>query len=416
MSPVEAITPYTLTIDEAALVDLRGRIRATRWPISVGLGWERGVPLRDLQRLARYWSEEFDWRAQEEQINRLPQFRTVVDGQVLHFLHLRSGRPDAVPLLMVHGWPSSPIEFLRVVRPLTAADGELAFDLVLPSLPGYGLSTPLQPGWGDLFVVAQALSALMQELGYDQYAVHGTDVGAGVADALALVDADRVVGTHVTGTVAAMPLGAELDTAGLTGTDLVRAQRFTEWQRDGLGYLHLQTTRPQTLAYALTDSPVGHLAWIVEKFHEWTDPAFAEPDVAVNLDQLLTNVSLSWFTRAAAASAHATYEGMQIYRQMAAGAKPSSALRDRPPAAVAVFAADTTIRQLIDPTGAIKHWSEFPCGGHFPAMETPDLLVEDLRGFFGALNSGPAVAATQSPSERTTHVSESDHRGLGAER
>ena len=391
MPDIDRITPFTLSIADADVLDLRRRLRATRWPAGTGASWERGVPLPYLQRLAAHWADAFDWRRQEARLNRLPQFRTSVDGQPLHFLHVRSSRPGALPLLMVHGWPSSPVEFLRVLEPLTTAVDQ-AFDLVVPSLPGYGLSTPLRPGWGNLFLVAQAFAGLMAELGYARYGVHGTDAGGGVAEVLGLLEPDRVVGTHVTGTVAAMPFGPALDTTGLSGADLARAERFEAWRRDGLGYLHVQATRPQTLAYALTDSPAGHLAWIVEKFHEWTDPAVAEPDLAVDRDQLLTNVSLSWFTRAAASSAHAVHEGMHAYRQLASTDAPAHAAPSRrPPAGVGVFAADTTIRAVLDPSGASGHWSEFDRGGLFPAMETPELLTAYLQEFFGTLAcpSGP---------------------------
>jgi len=262
---------------------------------------------------------------------------------------------------------------------------------VIPSLPGYGFSTPVaEPGWGNLFRVAQAWAELMGRLGYDRYAVQGTDVGAGVAGMLAMVDPSRVAGVHLTGTAAGMPFGPPIQLEGLSPADRARAERFNAYQADQLGYLHIQATRPQTLAYALNDSPVGQLAWIVEKFREWTDPAAELPEQAVDRDQLLTGASVYWFTGSGASSAHATYEGMQAWRQMAArqaeepdagdtghpGAAPSG-----PPTGVAVFAADTTIRSRLDPDGTM-HWSEFDRGGHFPAMEVPDLLVGDLRAFF----------------------------------
>jgi len=279
-----------------------------------------------------------------------------------------------------------------VIGPLTdprahGGDPADAFHVVIPSLPGYGFSTPVsQTGWGNLYQVAQAWAELMSRLGYGRYAVHGTDVGAGVASLLAMVAAERVAGTHLTGTAAAMPFGPALELDGLSAADRARAERFNRVQTDGLGYLHLQSTRPQTLAYALTDSPVGQLAWIVEKFAEWTDPATALPEDAVDRDHLLTDVSIFWFTSAGASSAHATYEGMEVWRAMAAQqseqADTHGQVQSGSPTGVAVFAADTTIRTVMDPTGQIDHWSEFDRGGHFPAMETPDLLTADLREFF----------------------------------
>jgi epoxide hydrolase len=387
------LRPFCIDIPQADLDDLKNRLARTRWPDELpGVGWSRGVALDYLKELAEYWADGFDWRKQEEKLNEFPQFITTIDGQDIHFLHVRSPEPDALPLILTHGWPSSPVEFLKVIGPLAdplvlGADPTDAFHLVIPSLPGYGFSTPVrETGWGNLFRVAQAWAELISRLGYECYAVQGTDVGAGVAGMLAMVDPERVVGTHLTGTAAAMPFGPPVDLDGLSEADKARGERFNEFQTDGLGYLHVQATRPQTLAYSLNDSPVGQLAWIVEKFQEWTDPAAKVPEDAVDRDQMLTNVSIFWFTGGGASSAHATYEGMQVWREMAARQPQEAGTHESeqsgPPTGVAVFAADTTIRSLMDPTGEIKHWSEFDRGGHFPAMEAPDLLAKDIRTFF----------------------------------
>jgi len=387
------ITPFTIAVPQEDLDDLHRRLDATRWPAPVGDAddWARGVPDAYLRELADHWRGDFDWRAVEARLNEIPQFTTTIDGQLVHFLHVRSPEPDARPLLLTHGWPSTPFEFLDVIGPLTdpkahGGDAADAFHVVIPSLPGYGFSTPVhEAGWGNLFRVATAWAELMDRLGYERYAVQGTDVGSGVAGMLGMVAADRVVAIHLTGTTAAMPFGPAIELEGLTGDDLDRARRFNEFQQDGLGYLHLQATRPQTLSYLLTDSPVGQLAWIVEKFQAWTDPAFGRPDDAVGRDALLTNVAIAWFTRSGGTSAHATYEGMQAYRQMAAQQGAGGGHGDAPagpPMGVAVFAADTTIKSVMDPEGTIEHWSVFDRGGHFPAMEVPDLLVTDLRTMF----------------------------------
>ena len=390
------IEPFRLAIPDEDLADLQRRIAATRWPDpGPEGGWGRGVPLDHLRELAAYWGEAYDWRRHEAALNELPQVMATVDGQPTHVVHVRSPEPDALPLVLVHGWPSSPVEFMRVVRPLAdprahGGDPADAFHVVVAGLPGYGLSTPLAgPGWGNLFRVGFAWGDLLTALGYDRFAVHGTDAGTGVAGALAMAVPERVAGVHMTGTTAAMPFGPPLATDGLDDADRARIERFNEYQRDGLGYLHLMATRPQTLAYALSDSPVAHLAWIVEKFHEWTDPSAALPQDAVDLDQMLTLVTLSWFTRAGASSAHAVYEGMQAYRQMAAqqggegeGAADGADGDAGPPLGVAVFAADTTVRSVMDPAGRFAHWATYDVGGHFPAMEVPDLLVDDVRTFF----------------------------------
>jgi pimeloyl-ACP methyl ester carboxylesterase len=226
----------------------------------------------------------------------------------------------------------------------------------------------------------------MARLGYERYAVQGTDVGSGVAGILAMLDAEHVVGVHLSGTGAGMPFGPPVPLDGLSGADLARAERFNAAQDDAYGYLHLQSTRPQTLAYGLTDSPVGQLAWIVEKFREWTDPAASLPEDAVDVDQLLTNVSVFWFTRSGGSSAHGTYDGMKAWREMIAAQDTNesgsfAASEPAPPTGVAVFAADTTIRSVMDPAGRIRHWRNYDRGGHFPAMEVPDLLVDDIRTF-----------------------------------
>jgi epoxide hydrolase len=387
------IRPFCIDIPQADLDDLKNRLTRARWPQELpSVGWSRGVALDYLKELAEYWADGFDWRKQEEKLNEFPQFITTIDGQDIHFLHVRSPEPDALPLILTHGWPSSPVEFLKVIGLLTdprehGGDPNDAFHVVIPSLPGYGFSTPVrETGWGNLFRVAQAWAELMNRLGYERYAVQGTDVGAGVAGMLAMVDPERVVGTHLTGTAAGMPFGPSVDLDGLSEADKARGEQFNEFQTDGLGYLHMQATRPQTLAYSLNDSPVGQLAWIVEKFQEWTDPGAKLPEDAVDRDQMLTNVSIFWFTGGGASSAHATYEGMQAWREMAAQQSQEAGTHESeqsgPPTGVAVFAADNTIRSLMDPTGEIQHWSEFDCGGHFPAMEVPGLLAADIQTFF----------------------------------
>jgi len=399
MESTELIRPFRIDIPQSDLDDLYDRLDRTRWSDHLpGVdGWDRGVPTSYLEELVAYWRNGFDWRACESRLNKIPQFVTDVDGQPIHFVHVRSAEPDAVPLVLTHGWPSSYVEFLDVLGPLTdprahGGDPATAFHVVVPSLPGFGFSTPLRhAGWGNLFRVAAAWAEVMSRLGYERFAAHGGDVGAGVTGMLSVVAPHRLVGAHTNGPTP-YPFGPPLDTDGLADVDRARAERFNEFQRDGLGYLHLQSTRPQTLAHLLTDSPAGQLAWIVEKFREWTDPAAALPEEAVDRDRLLANASIYWFTRSGASSAHITYEGMQAFRQFVEqhggeGGDPTAGLGV--PTGVSVFAADVSIRSVVDPSGAVAHWSEHDRGGHFPAMETPDLLVDDLRGFFGTLRPDP---------------------------
>jgi pimeloyl-ACP methyl ester carboxylesterase len=396
------IQPFRIAVPDADLDDLRTRLARTRWP-SAPYGatpsdatdgqpedWSRGVPPAYLRDLVDHWATGYDWRAQEAALNEIPQFVTEIEGQTVHFLHARSPEPDAMPLLLTHGWPSSPFEFARLVGPLTdprrhGGSPEDAFHVVAPSLPGYGFSNPIGPGGFNLFGVARMWAELMTRLGFEKYVAHGTDVGSGVAGMLPLLD-PRVVGVHLTGTAAGTPFGPPLDPDSVPAADRDRAERFNTFREEGTGYLAIQQTRPQTLAYALNDSPVGQAAWIVEKFHEWTDPAAALPDDAVGRDVLLTAVSLFWFTGSGASSAHAVYDGMQAWKAMASqadghGGAAAFDAPPGPPTGVAVFAADTTIRSVMDPAGTIAHWSEHDRGGHFPGLEVPELLTEDIRDF-----------------------------------
>lgn len=386
------IRPFRIQIAQAEVDDLHDRLTRTRWPRELdGTRSDRGVPVAVLRPLAEYWRDRFDWRAQEEALNALPQFLTEVDGQTIHFVHVRSEVPGARPLLMLHGWPSTFVEFLELVGPLTdpVAHGGRAEDavhVVIPSLPGFGFSPLSGPGWGDLFRVAGALGEVMTRLGYERFLAHGTDVGSGIVGMLPMAAPGRVIATHVNGP-SPFPLGPAIPLDGLTGSDAERAARFNTFREDGAGYLHIQATRPQTISYGLTDSPVAQLAWVAEKFAEWSDPAVELPQDAVGLDRLLTTVSLYWFTQTGWSSAHALYEGMQVYRRFAsapaeAGDGGGWQAPPAPPAAASIFAADLSVRPVVDWAGAFEAWVEHDSGGHFPAMEQPDLLVTDLRSFF----------------------------------
>ncbi|WP_432942200.1 epoxide hydrolase family protein [Kribbella sp. CA-253562] len=399
----DEIRAFGIDVPQTQLDDLRARLRNTRWPAAPRVDdWSRGVPTGYLRDLAAYWADGYDWRAEEARLNEIPQYLTEIDGQRIHFLHQPSPEPDALPLVLTHGWPGSPVEFARVIGPLTdprahGGDPADAFHVVVPSLPGYGFSNPLGPAGFNLFAVAGMWAQLMSRLGYERFAAHGGDAGAGVSGMLPFVAPGRVAGIHLAAVSASEPFAGPIDLEPLTGADRERGERFNRYLTDGLGYLTLQSTRPQTLAYSLNDSPAGQLAWIVEKFAEWTDPAAALPDDAVDKDQLLTNVSLYWFTGSGASSAHALYDGMAAWRAFAEQQQPTASQGGgadgggwgegppAPPTGVAVFGAETAIRSLVDPDGKIEHWTEYERGGHFAAMEVPDLLTDDLRTFFRSL-------------------------------
>ena len=377
------IRPFRIDVPEAAIDDLKERLARTRWPDErSGEGWSRGVPVAYLKELAAYWGSTYDWRQHEAKLNEVPQFTTEIDGQRIHFMHVRSPEPNALPLLITHGYPSSFAEFVDLIGPLTdprahGGDPADAFDVVVPSLPGFGFSSPLvDTGW-ELTRTAKAWTALMHRLGYERYGAHGGDIGAGVSGDLGIHDPDRVVGAHVNTDPTALALiGGMLpdEAEDMTEAQKDRLRELRGWEADGRGYLQIQTTRPRTLAYGLDDSPAFQLAWVVEKFKEWTSPAAEIPEDAVDRDALLTNVSIYWFTGTGTSAANFLYEAAHAQRDWGA-VSPA-------PAGMAVFAADNMMRYVLNGDGHIGHWSEFEDGGHFPALEAPDLLVGDVRTFF----------------------------------
>ncbi|HZD67655.1 MAG TPA: epoxide hydrolase [Actinomycetes bacterium] len=377
------IRPFRIDIPQADLDDLRDRLARTRWPDELpGVGWAYGVPLAYLKELAAYWRDGYNWRRHEARLNEFPQFTTTIDGAGVHFLHVRSPAPDALPLILTHGWPGSIVEFLDVIGPLTdprahGGDPADAFHLVIPSIPGYGFSGPTRDTGWTTSRVASAWAELMARLGYQRYGAQGGDWGAFVAPQLGRVDPDHVVGVHLNAaTFGFIPFGPvdPDELATFTDAEKARLQRLnTSTAGPGNGYFEIQATRPQTLAYALTDSPVGQLAWIVEKFKEWTHAAEV-PEDAVDRDQLLTNVMLYWLTGTANSSARLYYENTHAgFQAQQPGTTPTG---------VAVFAEDYAIRRYAERGNNIVHWSEFDRGGHFAAMEAPDLLVGDVRTFF----------------------------------
>lgn len=383
----EVSRPFRIEIPRGELDELKARLADTRWPIQPeGSGWERGVPLDYLQGLVAYWRNGFDWVKEEAELNRLAHYMTEVDGQDFHYVHMKSPEPDALPLVLLHGWPSSFVEFTRMIEPLTTPRGDGgdpsdAFHVIVPSLPGFGYSTPVRESGWSTGRSARAVAEVMHRLGYDRYGVHGGDIGAGVAAGLSSVDPEGVVGIHVasdpsTAVSFAMFSGDPAETPGLSTGERERVERMKEASSDDMGYLQIQTTRPQTLSYALTDSPTGQLAWIVEKFQAWTDPAAELPEAAVGLDHLLTNVTIYWLTRSGSSAAHTLFDSMHAQEWSEPGTAPTG---------FAVFGRDTITRKLMDPDGNIAHWSEFDMGGHFPAMEVPELLIADIRRFFRPL-------------------------------
>jgi pimeloyl-ACP methyl ester carboxylesterase len=372
----ENIQPFRIEIGQTDVDYLHHRLAGARWPDELpGVGWTRGVPLGYLKELARYWRTQYDWCSAEARLNSYSQFVTEIDGQRIHFLHVRSGQPGAKPLLITHGFPSSVAEFMYLIESLVNPAAGPAFHIIAPSLPGYAFSTPLSGAGWAMGRTARAWVELMRRLGYERYGVHGGDVGAGVSGMVAGLDGEHVIGVHVV----TDPLTAAATATFLPGragrldgndpVDKLILGRMDAFSQEGSGYLAIQNSRPQTIGYGLADSPLLQLAWIAEKVHEWTD-------LPVDRDQLLTTVSLYWFTGSGATAAHTLYE-----QAHSSDWGPPPAV----PQGFAVFGADETARKLV-PAPAGAHWTEFPRGRHFPAMEAPAQLAADLQAFFGPLS------------------------------
>ena len=372
----DAVTPFRIDVPQADLDDLQRRLAATRWPDELpGAAREYGIRLADVRGLAGYWQDGYDWRRHEARLNAVPQFTTVIDGQRVHFLHARSPHPGALPLILTHGWPGSVLEFLAMVGPLTdpashGGDPADAFHVVVPSIPGYGFSGPTtQRGWTPARVSA-AWAVLMERLGYGRYGAQGGDWGSVISRELGRLAPGRVAGVHLN----FLTTPPDKDFTVLSEEDRVALARQRQFRNDGSGYFRAHSTRPQTLAYAMTDSPTGLLAWIAEKFTEWSDPASV-----ISRDDLLTNVMLYWLTGTANSA-------MRLYWE-AAHLPPQAPQPSPVPTGIAIFPHEIAppIRRIAARTNNIVHWSPQPRGGHFAALEEPGLLTEDVRVFFRGL-------------------------------
>jgi pimeloyl-ACP methyl ester carboxylesterase len=382
MTPPHA--QFRVAVPEETLEDLWERLRRTRYPNQIqGVGWDQGTELSYLQELVGYWMDGFDWRAQESRINGLEQFMTTIDDQPIHFIHVRSPEAGALPLVLSHGWPGSVVEFLDAIGPLTdpaahGGDPTDAFDVVVPSLPGYGFSGPTTaPGWHPRRM-ASAFAVLMGELGYDHYGAQGGDWGSIVSANLADVDRAHVIGLHLNFVAVGAPEGD--DPAALSPDDQRALAAMREWRRTGAGYQEIQGTKPQSLGYGLQDSPAGLAAWIVEKFRAWSD-CHGDVETSFTKDQLLTNVMVYWVTGTATSSTRLYYE------MRSAGRAAVPARHIECPTGVANYPGEITRvpRHWVEARYNLTHWTDMARGGHFAAMEVPDLFVDDVRAFFRPL-------------------------------
>ncbi len=376
---MSAIRRFRIETPEEDLVDLRRRIHATRWPDRETVDdWSQGAPLSYVRELAAYWADGYAWRERERELNRFDQFLTGIEGVDIHFIHQRSPHPDALALLVTHGWPGSVVEFHKIIGPLTdpvahGGDARDAFHVICPSLPGYGFSgKPTGTGWG-VEKIAEAWQVLVRRLGYDRYGAQGGDWGAAVTTCLGRIAGNRCVGIHLNMPIA-RPTKAARDNP--TAQDEAALAALGHYLDRDSGYAKQQRTRPQTLGYGLADSPVGQLAWIIEKFWSWTD-CDGHPENALGRDEMLDNVMMYWLTGSAASSARLYWES---FGRTGRG-------RVEVPTGVAAFPKEIlrAPRSWCEPVYNIVHWTDMPRGGHFAAFEQPDLLVEDIRAFFAPL-------------------------------
>lgn len=361
------IEPFEIHVEDAVLDDLRSRLDRTRYPDQIeGTGWDYGFPTDYLRELVAYWRSTYDWRAAEARVNELEHFRTEIDGQSIHFIHARSSRQDALPLLIMHGWPGSVVEFLDVIPRLTDE-----FHVVVPSLPGYGFSEPTRTTGWDPWRVARAFIELMARLGYSRYGAQGGDWGSQVTSRIGALDEEHCAAIHLNMAI----VDAPKEPAELTDqekTDLAAMARF---QREEVGYAMEQGTKPQTIGAALTETPSGLLAWIVEKFRSWSD-CDGDPENAFTRDQLITNVMTYWVTGTITSSMRLYWELMH--------SKQRAPEFVSVPTGIARYPKEIFLppRSWIERRYNVTYWSELPRGGHFAAMEQPELFAEDLRSFF----------------------------------
>jgi len=375
------VRPFLVEVPDDALTELRMRLQRTRWPDPETVDdWSQGIPLAYVQSLCRYWSDSYDWRRVERRLNAIPQFTTEVDGCAVHFLHVRSPEPDALPLVITHGWPGSVIEFLKVIGPLTdpvahGGDATDAFHIVCPSLPGYGFSgKPTTAGWG-IGRIAGAWAELMDRLGYPRYGAQGGDWGSAVTSALARHHADHVAGIHLNMPV--VPFGS-LDLSDLTDSEQASLASLADYQKWESGYSTQQSTRPQTLGYGLADSPAAQCAWIVEKFRAWTD-CDGNPETVLTRDELLDNVMVYWLNGTGASSGRLYWESFDTSFG-GGGSDPIGV-----PTGCSIFPKEIIrLSRRWAETGFsdLRYWNELDRGGHFAAFEQPELFVAEVRACF----------------------------------
>jgi microsomal epoxide hydrolase len=374
--------PFHIHVADEVLLDLQQRLAQTRWPdVLPNTDWSYGTDAAYLQDLVKYWQERYDWRTQERLLNTFPQFQIEIGDIHLHFLHVKGTGTSALPLLISHGWPGSFFEMYKIIGPLTdparyGGDPADAFDVVVPSLPGFGFSGPTHQQGVTIMRIADVFASLMRELGYERFAAQGGDWGSYITSTLGRSYPDVVVGIHLN----MLPSRAVTALEAINEEERLWKERRSQWDADETGYSHIQGTRPQSLAYGLNDSPVGLAGWIIEKFYAWSD-CHGDIERVFTKDELLTNVMIYWVTQTINSSMRIYYETTHQ--------KESFSTRVEVPTGVAVFPAEIPVapRSMAQRLYNLQRWTQMSAGGHFAALEQPQALVEDIRAFFRPLRN-----------------------------
>ena len=381
-----AVQPYKIEIPDSVLDDLKSRLERTRWPDELpGTGWDYGSNLDYVKELVEYWRTKFDWHAQEKLINSFSHFKSKVDGLNIHFIHEKGKGPNPMPLVITHGWPGTFFEMYKVIPMLSdpashGGDPADAFDVVAPSMPGYGFSDATDKRGLSVLSIGDLWAKLMSEnLGYQKFAAQGGDWGARVTAKLGLSHGDKVIGIHTTSTSSPTPYQGP-GTRELSEAENAMLAQRVQWLADEGGYSHIQATKPQTLSYGLNDSPAGLAAWIVEKYRTWSDCG-GDVESRFTKDELLTTITIYWVTQSINSSTRLYYESFFQAWDLAKDEKIQV------PVAIASFPRENSVplREWAERSFNIQQWTDMPSGGHFAALEEPDRLVEDIRRFFRGL-------------------------------
>ncbi|WP_238881762.1 epoxide hydrolase family protein [Clostridium sp. YIM B02551] len=376
-----SIERFNIKVSDEVLNDLKYRLKNVKWPYQLeGLGFERGTDINYLKSLVSYWRDEFDWRAQEAELNSLSQFHCEVDGIDIHFVHEKGKGPNPTPIILTHGWPDSYIRYKKLIPLLTdpakyGGNPEDSFDVIVPSIPGFGFSSKPKNGGMNNSSVSELWAKLMTEkLGYNKFSAAGGDVGSGVTRYLALNHPELLIGIHLTDVGIIKTLMTSQDTLVLSEEEALYKKNASKWISEEGAYISIQSTKPQTLAYGLSDSPVGLAAWIIEKFRDWSD---CKGDLSRRFtnDELLTNIMIYWITNTIGSSANIYYENTHSLPQIGPIDVPTG---------MTIFPADILLppKEWVKRNLNITRWTALPRGGHFTAMEEPELLAEEIRAFF----------------------------------